>query len=37
MNGEVGEREIQTQKRVLEFFEDALGDAYLGNRKRRSG
>ena len=27
----VGEREIQTQRRVVEFFEDALGYDYLGH------
>ena len=27
----VGEREIRTQKRVIAFFEDALGYTYLGN------
>ncbi len=32
----VGEREIRTQQRVVEFFRDALGYAYLGNRKDRA-
>ena len=27
----VGRREILTQKRVIAFFKDALGYAYLGN------
>ena len=31
----VGEREIRTQQRVVEFFRDALGYAYLGNWKNR--
>ncbi len=33
----VGQREIQTQKRVLAFFRDALGYAYLGHWKDREG
>ena len=31
----VGEREILTQQRAVEFFRDALGYAYLGNWKNR--
>lgn len=31
----VGEREIQTQGRVIGFFQDALGYTYLGNWKDR--
>lgn len=31
----VGQREIQTQRRVLVFLQDALGYAYLGNWKHR--
>jgi hypothetical protein len=31
----VGRREIQTQKRVLAFFRDALGYGYLGHWKDR--
>ena len=33
----VGQKEIQTQKRVIEFFHDALGYRYLGNWKDREG
>jgi len=33
MNGEVGQREIQAQKRELEFFEDALGARLPGQPK----
>ena len=32
----VGEREIRTQQRVVEFFRDVLGYTYLGNRKDRA-
>ena len=32
----VGEREICTQQRVVEFFRDALGYTYLGNWKDRA-
>ena len=31
----VGEREILTQRRVLAFFQDVLGFAYLGHWKDR--
>ena len=31
----VGERELRTQLRVVEFFRDALGYAYLGHWKNR--
>jgi len=31
----VGQREIRTQKRVITFFKDALGYAYLGNWQDR--
>lgn len=31
----VGQREILTQKRVIAFFRDALGYAYLGNWQDR--
>ena len=31
----VGEREILTQQRVVEFFRDVLGYDYLGNWKNR--
>jgi type I restriction enzyme R subunit len=34
---EVGQREIRTQKRVVEFFRAALGYAYLGHWKDREG
>ncbi len=27
----VGQREIRTQRRVIDFFHDALGYEYLGN------
>jgi type I restriction enzyme R subunit len=33
----VGQREIRTQKRVLQFFQDALGYTYLGHWKDREG
>ncbi len=33
--GEVGQREIRTQRRVVAFFKDALGYAYLGHWKDR--
>jgi type I restriction enzyme R subunit len=33
----VGQREILTQKRVIAFFRDALGYAYLGHWKDREG
>ncbi|MGH6689901.1 MAG: type I restriction endonuclease subunit R [Gammaproteobacteria bacterium] len=33
----VGQREVQTQKRVIAFFRDALGYAYLGHWKDREG
>jgi len=33
----VGQREILTQKRVISFFKDALGYAYLGHWKDRGG
>ena len=33
----VGEREIRTQRRVIAFFRDALGYAYLGNWQDRAG
>ncbi len=33
----VGQPEIRTQRRVIEFFSDALGYTYLGNWKHRSG
>ena len=33
----VGQREIQTQKRVIAFFRNALGYAYLGHWKDREG
>ena len=32
----VGQREIHTQQRVIAFFQDALGYAYLGNWKDRA-
>ena len=32
----VGQREILTQKRVIAFFKDALGYAYLGNWQDRA-
>ena len=32
----VGQREIRTQKRVIAFFKDALGYAYLGNWQDRA-
>lgn len=31
----VGQREVLTQRRVVAFFEDALGYAYLGHWKDR--
>ena len=33
----VGEREIQTQRRVVAFFRDALGYAHLGDWRDRAG
>lgn len=33
----VGQREIQTQQRALNFFQNALGYAYLGHWKDREG
>lgn len=33
----VGELEIKTQQRVVSFFQEALGYAYLGNWKERAG
>lgn len=33
----VGEREAVTQQRVLRFFLESLGYAYLGNHKDRDG
>ena len=33
----VGQREIQTQRRVIAFFQDALGYRYLGRWQDRSG
>ena len=33
----VGEREIRTQRRVVDFFTNDLGYAYLGNWKERAG
>ena len=33
----VGEREIRTQQRVVAFFRQALGYAYLGHWKDREG
>ena len=33
----VGEREIRTQQRVIEFFQGALGYRYLGNWRQREG
>ena len=35
MMSTVGQREIRTQKRVIAFFKDALGYAYLGNWQDR--
>ena len=32
----VGERELRTQQRVIAFFRDALGYAYLGNWQDRA-
>ncbi len=32
----VGEREFLTQRRVVRFFQDALGYAYLGDWKDRA-
>ncbi|MGE0273734.1 MAG: type I restriction endonuclease, partial [Alphaproteobacteria bacterium] len=37
MSGPVGQREIETQRRVLAFFQDALGYACLGHWKDREG
>ena len=34
---EVGQREIRTQRRVIAFFRDTLGYAYLGHWKEREG
>jgi type I restriction enzyme R subunit len=36
-NQSVGQREVLTQKRVIAFFRDALGYAYLGHWKDRDG
>ena len=33
----VGQREIQTQRRVVAFFQNALGYKYLGHWQDRSG
>ena len=33
----VGEREIHTQQRVVAFFQEALGYAYLDDWKNRDG
>jgi type I restriction enzyme R subunit len=33
----VGQREIRTQQRVLAFFREALGYAYLGHWQDREG
>jgi type I restriction enzyme, R subunit len=33
----VGQREIRTQRCVIEFLRDALGYAYLGHWKDREG
>ena len=33
----VGQRELLTQRRVIAFFKDALGYAYLGYWKDRAG
>ncbi len=33
----VGEREIRTQKRVVDFFQNALVYSYLGHRQDRAG
>lgn len=33
----VGQREIQTQRRVIAFLRDALGYEYLGHWKDREG
>ena len=35
--GEVGQREIRTQRRVVAFFQEALGYAYLGHWQDRPG
>ena len=35
--GSVGEREIRTQRRVVAFFRDILGYAYLGDWRDRAG
>ena len=35
--GSVGEREIRTQRRVVAFFRDVLGYAYLGDWRDRAG
>ena len=35
MNTTIGEREIRTQRRVVTFFQDALGYNYLGNWHHR--
>ena len=35
--GEVGQREIRTQRRVVGFFQEALGYAYLGHWQDRPG
>jgi len=37
MMSNVGQREVLTQQRVLRFFQESLGYAYLGNRKYRDG
>ena len=34
--GEVGQREIRTQRRVVAFFQEALGYAYLGDWQDRA-
>lgn len=37
MTGAVGQREVETQQRMLAFFQGALGYAYLGYWKDRDG
>ena len=34
--GEVGQREIRTQRRVVAFFQESLGYAYLGDWQDRA-
>jgi len=34
---EIGQKELQTQKQVIQFFQDELGYEYIGHWKDREG